>query len=307
MARYGSMVVLAKRETTYATDAEPTNSADAMLFADVEWTPLEADQVERPRVVPYYGNAPVSLTARRNRLAGNVDLSGSGTAGTAPAYAALLRACGLAQTVTADTRVDYTPVSSAEDSASLYHFLDGTRQQGLGARGDFSIEMQGRAVPRIRFDLQGLYVAPSAVSLPVPTLTAFVEALPVSQANTPTATLGGENVVLRQFTYRHGNQIAVRDLPNSRALRITGRQPSASITIEAPNAINPNFFAMVGTLIAFQVVHGTVDGNKVQIDLAQARLLNPRYSNEDNIAMLSFDLRPEPTLAGNDEFRLRLL
>lgn len=242
-----------------------------------------------------------------NRLVGSVDLAGGGTPlGTVPRYAALLRACGLAEAITATTRVDYTPVSGAEDSASIYHFLDGTRQQGLGARGDFSIEMQARQTPRIRFDLQGLYVAPTAVALPVPTLTGFQAPLPVNQVNTPTCTLNGQAVVLRQFQYRHGNQITMRDMPGSRALRITGRQPTASVTIEAPDALSPNFFSSIGASVAFSIVHGTVGGNICTIDLAQAQLLNPRYSNEDNIAMLSFDLRPLPTSAGNDEFRLRL-
>lgn len=307
MARYSHMVALVKRETTYGLDSVPTNVADAVLFQDVEWTPMEADQVERPMVLPYYGNDPVALVATRNRLVGSVDLAGGGTPlGTVPRYAALLRACGLAEAITATTRVDYTPVSGAEDSASIYHFLDGTRQQGLGARGDFSIEMQARQTPRIRFDLQGLYVAPTAVALPVPTLTGFQAPLPVNQVNTPTCTLNGQAVVLRQFQYRHGNQITMRDMPGSRALRITGRQPTASVTIEAPDALSPNFFSSIGASVAFSIVHGTVGGNICTIDLAQAQLLNPRYSNEDNIAMLSFDLRPLPTSAGNDEFRLRL-
>jgi hypothetical protein len=305
MARYSHMVVLAKRETTYGTDSVPTNTADAMLFQDVDWTPMEAEQVERPMVVPYYGNRPVSLVATRNRLAGAVDLAGGGAPlGTIPRFGALLRACGLTETVVASTSVAYTPASGAEDAASLYHFLDGTRQQGLGARGDFTIELQARQTPRIRFDMQALYVAPTAVVLPAPTLTGFVEPLPVSQANTPTATLAGQAVVLRSFSYTHGNQIAMRDMPGRRALVITDRQPSATITIEAPDAISPNFFASVGSLVAFACTHGTVAGNRAAISLAQARLLNPRYSNEDNVAMLTFDLRPEPTLAGNNEFAI---
>lgn len=306
MARFSSMVVLARRETTYGTDSVPTNTADAMLFQDVDWTPMEAEQVERPMVLPHYGNDPVSLVATRNRLAGGVDLAGGGTpAGTVPRFGALLRACGLTETITAATRVDYTPQTGNEDSCSLYHFVDGTRQQGLGAVGDFTIEMIARQIPRMRFDLQGLYVAPTAVGLPVPTLTGFQAPLPVNQANTPTATLNGQNVVLRSFSYTHGNQIAMRDMPGSRRLRITGRQPRATITIEAPDGLAPNFFAPIGTLVPLTIVHGTTAGNIATVTLGQARLLNPRYSNEDNVLMLSFDLRPEPTAAGNDELLLR--
>lgn len=307
MARFSSMVVLAKRETTYGTDSVPTNTVDAMLFQDVDWTPMEAEQVERPMVLPHYGNDQVSLVATRNRLQGGVDLAGGGTPlGTVPRFGALLRACGLTETVVATTRVDYTPQTGAEDSASLYHFVDGTRQQGLGAVGDFTVELNARQIPRIRFDMQGLYVAPTAVALPAPTLTGFQTPLPVNQANTPVATLNGQNVVLRSFSYTHGNQISMRDLPNSRRLRITGRQPRASITIEAPDALAPNFFTSLGATVAFAVTHGTVAGNVAAISMPQARVLNPRYSQEDNILMLSFDLRPEPTIAtGNDELLLR--
>ncbi len=307
MAMFSRMVVLAKRETTYGTDSVPTNTANAILFQDVDWTPMEAEQVERPMVLPHYGNDPVSLVATRNRLSGGVDLAGGGTPlGTVPAYGPLLRACGLTETIVASTNVDYTPQTTAEDSASLYHFVDGTRQQGLGAVGDFTIEMNARQIPRIRFDMQALYVAPTAVALPVPTLSAFQAPLPLSQANTPIAQLNGQNVVLRSFTYTHGNQIAMRDLPGSRRLRIVGRQPRATITIEAPDGLAPNFFAPIGGLVATNIQHGTAAGNVFTVTMAQARLLNPRYSQEDNILMLSFDLRPEPTIAGNNEFLLRL-
>lgn len=307
MARFGSQVILAKREVTYGTDSVPTNTANAILMQEVNWTPMEADQVERPMVLPYYGNDPVSLVARRGRLQGAVDLAGGGTPlGTVPGYAALLRACGLAETIVATTRVDYTPVSSAEDAATIYHNLDGTQQIGLGARGDFSLEIQAGQIPRLRFDLQAMYSAPTAVALPTPTLSGFQAPLPVSQANTPTVTFNGNAAVLRSFSYTHGNQVAVRDIPNSRAIRITGRQPRASITIEAPDAVSPNYFTSIGALVALTIVHGTAGGNICTVDLAQARLLNPRYLTEGGIAMLSFDLRPEPSSAGNDEFRLRL-
>ena len=305
MARYGMQVVLAKTETTYGTDAGPSTAANAMLFQDVDWNPMEAERVERPYVLPYYGNPRVALVATRNRLAGGVDLAGRGIVGSVPAYAALLRACGLVETITPGTQVDYTPVSGSEDSATLYHFLDGTRQQGLGARGDFTIELIGKRLARIRFELQALYVAPTAVALPTPTVSNFRDALVVSQANTPTATLNGQNVVLRSFNYAHGNQIAIRDLPNRKGLVIGGRTPRASVTIEAPDALSPDFFAQIGNQVAFSVTHGITAGNIVTIDLARVQPLNPRYSNEDGVALLSLDLNPVPSSAGNDEFRLR--
>jgi hypothetical protein len=304
MARFSRMVVLAKIESTYATDSVPTNTANAMLFQEVDWTPMEAEQVERPMVVPHFGVRPVSLVAQRNRLAGAVDIAGSAAAGTAPAFGPLLRACGLSETIVASTSVTYAPVSAGEESVSLYHYAEGKQQAGLGARGTFDIDIQNNAIPRIRFDLQGLYVAPTAVALPAPTLTAWQSPLPVSQANTPTVTLGGQAVKLRGFTYTHGNQMQVRDMPNLRAIRIMGRQPSATLTIEDPDALTPNFFTMIGTTQAFSLVHGLTAGNICTVNLGQARVLNPRYSDEENARMLTLDLRPEPTMAGNNEISI---
>jgi hypothetical protein len=307
MARFGSMVALVRRETVYATDSTPTAGADAVLFQEITWTPLEAEVVERPQVLPHYGNDPFSIVARRNRLAGPIDLAGSGALGTPPPYAALLRACGMAETITASTHVDYTPISTDGDSASIYHFLDGTRQIGLGARGDWGIDLTAGQIPRFTFDLQALYLAPTGVVLPTPTLTAWREPLPVSQANTPTVQIGANNMVLRQFTYTHGNRVVIRDMPNSRAIRIAGRAPRATMVVEAPDAVSPDLFALVGTLVPVSIVHGTTPGNVVDIQLGQARVLpNPRYSDVDNVAMLTLELRPEPTLAGNNEIRLRI-
>ena len=306
MARYSRMVALAKIETTYGTDSVPTAAANAILFQDADLAPMEAEQPERPMVLPWLGNRPVNLVSQRTRLQGSIDLAGSGAAGTAPAYGPLLRACGLAQTITPATRVDYTPVSTGEEAVTLYVHPDGKLHAALGARGTFGLDIQGGQTPRFTFDLQGIYVAPTAVSLPAPTLSGFIDPLPVSRANTPTCTLNGQNVVLRGFTYTHGNSIQVRDLPNARAMRIANRAPSATVTIEDPDALTPNFFTALGTRVAFNLVHGTAAGNIVDVTLGQARLLNPRYSNEDDMRMLTFDLRPEPSTSGNDEFRLRL-
>jgi hypothetical protein len=305
MARYSRLVALVKIETTYGTDSVPT-STNAVLMSSVDLTPLEADQVERTMVLPWLGNRPVTLVSQRARLQCGVNLAGAGSAGGIPSFGPLLRACGLSQTVTASTQVDFAPVSVSEDAVTCYVYPDGKLHALLGARGTFGLDIQGGEMPRATFDLTGLYVAPTAASLPAAGTNGYGSAIPVNQANTPTATLNGQPIILRSFTYTHGNSIQVRDLPGARAIRISGRAPSATITIEDPDALTPNFFTSVGATVPFNLVHGTSAGNIVEVTLGQARLLAPRYSDDDNVRMLTFDLRPEPTTAGNDEFLLRI-
>ncbi|MEL6888376.1 MAG: hypothetical protein AAFO86_06670, partial [Pseudomonadota bacterium] len=82
-------------ETTYGTDASPAG-ADAVLAKQVTLSPMEGNDLDRELELPYFGSQgtiPVELHAK---LAFEVELAPSGTAGTAPAWGKLLRACGCA-------------------------------------------------------------------------------------------------------------------------------------------------------------------------------------------------------------------
>lgn len=306
MARYDAMVLLASRETTYGTDAAPVATSNAILMREVTWTPMEADQVERPRVVTYHGNQPVSLHARRARLAGAVDIQNPVSPSLSPTYAPLLRACGLAESLVSGTSIAYSPVSLNEDAATLHHFAEGRRQIGLGGRGDFTIELQAGQVPIIRFDLQAMYAEPTAQPLPAATYAAMPDAIPLGQANTLQATIGANNLILRSLSYTHGNQLVVRDMPGSRAIRITGRQPRATITVEDPDALVPNFFTLIGGAAQNILCRWSDSVGRSSELRVRAQLLNPRYVDESNIRMLQMDLRPVPSSAGNDECQLVL-
>jgi hypothetical protein len=303
MAFFDQVAVLAKTETIYGTDATPTGTADAILFQDVDFTPMDHDEVERPRVLPYYGNPAVVVMAKRSLLSGSVDLAGSGTAGTAPAWGTLMKACSMIEAVTAGTKTEYTPKSRSAASATLYHYLDGTLHKGVGARGDWSMAIAAKTIPKLTFSLQGMYAPASAAALPAVTLTGWKDAPPVGFTDTPTATIGGIDVKLANFTYSHGVQLAFRDLPNTRSIIASGWQSTAEISFEAPDALATDFFAMVGTNVGVVIKHGTTAGNIVQVDLFNATVLKPRYSNSDNVAMLTLTLRPLPN-SGDDQIKL---
>lgn len=303
MARYDLMALLAKAETTYGTDPTPTGGANAVLLQDVDWTPIEHEEVARPRVNAFYGNDPIAVMGRRSRWNGSVDLASSGTAGTAPAWGSLIKACSMSEVVNAGTSVEYVPQTAGSGSIAAYHYLDGTVHKGLGMRGDWSLMFAARQVPKLSFDFQGLYVAASAASIPSLTLTGWKDAPVVGFTDTATAQLDGYDVRLASFTYKHGVQLAYRDLPNARSIVTTGWQSSAEITIEAPDALAKDYLALVGTDKAVVIEHGTAGGSTIRFDLFKATLTRPRYSNVDGIAHLTFALRPVPN-TGNDQCKL---
>jgi hypothetical protein len=92
--------ILAKTESQYATDAAP-DGTDAILIRDLTVTPIEAEVVSRDLIRPYLGNSDQLLAQTRVSLSFEVEMAGSGDAGTAPRFGSLLRACGMNQTITA--------------------------------------------------------------------------------------------------------------------------------------------------------------------------------------------------------------
>jgi hypothetical protein len=92
--------ILTKIESQYASDALP-DGGDALLIRNLTVTPIEADVVSRDLIRPYLGNSDQLLAQTRVTLSFEVEMAGSGAAGTAPRFDSLLRACGMDVTTTA--------------------------------------------------------------------------------------------------------------------------------------------------------------------------------------------------------------
>ena len=90
-------VILAKVETTYGVDPTPTGAANAILVRNLNVTPQDADFSDRNLVRPYIGRSEQLPAAIRAMLDFEVEMAGSGTAGVAPGYGPLLRACGFSE------------------------------------------------------------------------------------------------------------------------------------------------------------------------------------------------------------------
>jgi hypothetical protein len=305
MALTRRVALLAKIETTYGVDAAPTGAANAVLLQEAEVTPMEAERIERPIIRPYLGARPFVLAGARTRVRASVDAAGAGSAGAVPAYGPLLRGCGLAETVTAGTRVDYAPRSSGFESLTLLYNLDGTRHRGLGARGTVTLELAANSFPRFTLDYTAFFTAAAAEALPSVDLTAWRDPRPVGFVDTPVFTIDGVAVPLERFTLELGNQVVWRDLVGSRSVQITGRTPSVQVRIEAPAIGTLDLFARASaqTPVPVVVQQGTSAGGIVEVLLPRCQVLNPRYSDSDGVAMLDLDLVPLPD-AGDDELTI---
>jgi len=298
--------ILAKIEETYGTDPTPTGSADAILATNVTLNPMEGEDVSRNIERPYFGGQEMIVVGLYATLTFDVEMVGSGELGTAPGWGVLMRMCAMAETITADTSVEYDPVTDSLESGTIYINIDGTLHKLLGTRGTFVATLNAQGIPVWRFTFTGLFVQPTDTAAPTVDLSAFQSPQAATKANTPTFTVGGVAMRMRTFELNRGAQVERRFLINYEAIEIVDAIESASCTVEAvPVATYNPYTAPYGDPVAIALVHGTVAATRVKIDIPRAKQRRPGYANQQNIVEwpLSFDPLPDE---GNDGFKITL-
>jgi hypothetical protein len=300
-------VILAKIETTYGTDSVPTGAANSMLVRNLSVTPIEMVTASRDLRRAFFGNSEQLPSSVWASVEFEIELAGSGTAGTAPAYAPLLRACGMTETVAAGTSVTYAPNSlSSPASVTLYTFRDGVRQIIAGARGSVAFSFPNQGIPTARFRFLGRYAAPTDTAPTGVTYSAFQRPLPCNAANTAFL-LHGFAAITASIDFDVAVETVFRDLiGGTTETVITGRAPGGSVQYELPTIAQFNYFTRFqnATLGAMSLQHGTVAGNRVDLAAPNVQLVSPTYQESDNVVMLSANIVAVPGAAGNDEFTL---
>jgi hypothetical protein len=300
-------LILAKTESTYGTDPTPTGSSDAILVRNLEVTPLQADVVSRDLIRPYLGNSDQLLANTRVELTFEVELAGSGTAGTAPAYGPVLKACGLSETVVATTSVTYAPVSASFSSCTIYFHNDGIRHKLTGCRGSFSVNAEVGQIPVISFTMTGIYNAPTDTALPTPTYANQAAPLIFKNGNTSNFSIFSYSGCLQSLSFEVANEVIYRELVGcNKEVLITNRAPSGTAVIEAPTIATKDFFTIANgsTTGSITFQHGATAGNIVTFTTAQSDIGSPTYSDQDGIQMLNLPYLAIPSSSGNDELSL---
>ncbi len=300
--------IIAKVETTYGTDSVPTGGANAMLCKNIKWTPLVAVYADRKAVaLPSLGNFSTKTATKSGMIEFDVELTGSGAAGTPPPYGNLLRACALSEVIVGATSVTYQPISGAFESASIYANIDGWQQKLLGCRGSVSLTLPNEQIPMLHFKLLSLYALPTDTALPALTLTPWQTPLPVNRINTTPLSLHGYAFGLQQCDVDLANTVAYQSFPGGdEQIFITNRAPVGKVSMEHPTMAQKDFFTLVDSAAtgALTFTHGTVAGNKIQLNANQVRLTQPTRNAVRGIATLDLSLELAPSNALNDELTL---
>jgi hypothetical protein len=310
--------ILVKLETTYGQDALPSGAANALLVSNLSINVLNAQNVARDVIRPYLGNSEQLVGTRYKEAGFDVELVGSGTAGIAPAWGPLMRAIGFAETLTATTRVDYTPVSTSFESVTIYWFDDGVLHKLLGARGTATLKMSVGEKPMLSFKFVGIDGGDTALAAPSTTLDAWRVPQVVVDANSGDLTFGATHAVgiapaletgttypSEGITIDFGIQTPFQSLLGGESVPITDRKVTGAIKLELTAAQEVAMMADVkaATLTSLGLQHGTVVGDKVLVFMPAVQRTDPSKEDKNGNRMIGYKLNISPK-TGNDEIRI---
>jgi hypothetical protein len=256
-------LVLVKIESTQFTDPTPTPAANAILVKNVKATPLRTETENRNLQRAYFGGSEDIPVLEESMLEFDVELQGSGTAGTAPAFGPLLKAAGFAETISAGVSVAYNPISASFNTVYVYRYNGLHKMQFSGSIADVSFSLSAQGLPNMHFKLLGKYVPVTDAAMPSGAVyTAFQIPTPVIPANEGTWTIGGYAAKMAELTINMQNVLNHAQWINQESIGITDRNPAGQISFEAVTVASKDYFAAVraATLQALVATHGTVAG-----------------------------------------------
>ncbi|MGM4981871.1 phage tail tube protein [Rhizobium sp. 11_C7_N12_5] len=287
---FNKMAVLIDIETTEGEDAQPT-TAEAMIFSNVTFRPMVATRVQRNLVLPNQGNQGVILTGLNAQIEFDVELAGSGVAGTPPKWGTLMRIGSFNEIITATTSVEYRRIDANREHASVYVVLDGVRHILLGCSAALKATINSLGIPQLHGTITGLWGLISDQPNPVVAKTGWLTPEPVSPEVTQMK-LHGWQAVAESLEIDFGNQVVTRFLIGSKSVPITNYSATGTAVVQATDIATVDWFtkAKFRERGVLDFTHGVAAGNTINIKSQFVETGEPTIGQTDNIINYSLGL-----------------
>ncbi len=299
-------VLLLKVESTYGTDSLPAASTDALLVEGlssgleglrmVERAPIDGSIAKKQSV---YGGTLYTVSF-------DVEIKGSGAAGTAPELGQALRACGFGETIVASTSVAYSPVSNGHESATIYYYEDGSLYKLTGCRGTVSGSLETGAFGKLSFTFTGHLASKTDSALVSP---AYDSTIPAPLISVP-FTIGGYAAVINSLAFDMGTELVT---PSSISasdgysdILIAGRDLTGSFDPEATLISDQNFLADLQSSATKALscgVIGSTAGNRYKIDMPSVSYKEMSPGDRDSIRTYEIGYQATES-SGDDEITI---
>lgn len=299
-------LLAAKIETTYGTDSSPAGT-DVVRVENLEVNLAEGARLhERPalrgslgQLKHVYGGALVGMTF-------DVPVAGSGTAGTAPEFGDLLRACGMGETVVASTSVAYAPVSDDIESCTIKFYEDGTLYTATGCVGNVSFNGEAGKYGVLSFSMMGHIAGPTDSALISGTFSTVVP--PVMTG--ATFTIDSYAGVIAALTFDMQNQVVMPPSVNSAdgyaAIRIASRDVIGTINPEMTLVATEDWIGNWRSGKAMALATGTIGataGNRWALSMPAVSYREVSRGDRDGIRTLELTYGAAED-SGDDELTL---
>jgi hypothetical protein len=296
--------VAVKIETTSGTDAVPTAAANGIKVVGIPVLSYdflesgERDDVQTGQLGRADRTAPAG---RYGMIDLQVEVRGSGVAGTAPEYGPLMRMSGHSETVVASTSVTYTTIDDNMETGTLYLWGDSQLFKLVGCVATLKVNAEAAKRGFKTFSVKGRMVSdPVQTALPAITYSSVLPAL----FHSVTATIGSwssaaasDPLVLRSVEVDEG--IAVAERPSAGATDgligylIPDRAVRQTMVIEVPKLTSFDAHAVAKASGATAPLttwgFGTVAGNRMQVQTGRWSLKAPKRGSANAISTYTLE------------------
>lgn len=306
--------ILAVVESPSGTASETFAATDAILLVEPPKFLIEPDNVPRNLALPWMGNSEELPATRRAKLNFKVELVGNGVAGTPPVWGKLLRACGFAETITAATRVKYTPVNTGFESLTFRFFRDGVRYVAKGGRGMPKLDLSAYGVPTLEFEFWAFDTNAVPAGFPAIDVSASLVPTVVTDANSGDIQLGatvvdgvitvpGSVLASRGITWDIGNKLSHQKLLGGEKISITDRSVSGQMAVDltADQEIDWRTDINATALNTLSFTHGSGVGKRINVFAPRVQRTNPQVIDYEGNILVQTDLRALPGNTGASE------
>ena len=293
----------------YGDDTKPTA---AMLVSNISHTPLAGNTVNRENYKGFMGASGKIRATSYQEVSFEIELAASGTAGVAPAYKDVLRACGLAETIVADTSVAYTPVDEAFEDGTLYYYCEDHLHKLTGARGSVEFDLSLGIINKAKIKMVGLYHEPGKAKPSGLDFSAFKTPVVATSQTVKTFSFFGLNTLqMNSLTVNPGINVAHTDLTNQEVVEYVDRAGTISTKFREPNLAVKDFFSVAkdgeqGGLVWQLGDEAKEAGSVVKVEVPNIQVDSTSRAFEQGRSMLTVGGDIVPT-ARNTDFTLTFL
>ena len=225
-----------------------------------------------------------------------------GAGDTPPAYAELLKACGLDEVVDTDNHTTtYTP-STAFVTGKAKAYIDGSVRVVTGVVGDLTLSGKVGELAKYSFAMKGFTTLESAAE-DNPAVTVDTN-LNLKVENATVITVGGDAIPLTSFEFKTGNQINETNAVGQNEFYISDIKPTINVKAVKTKGVETHWADLnANTIKEVKVTLGTEDGNNFTLTASYCNPTNA--SDSDESGKLVYDETFEcQSSAGYDNFSI---